>query len=273
MGLSEISRIGAMDDSEIDLAEAALLLASLDHPRVPVAQYRAFLDEVAAQVFELGLHAAKASEQAAVLQAVLAGAFDFAGDRETYDDPANANLIDVIDRRRGLPVALSILYISAARAVGWAAYGINTPAHFLIRIGNGNNAVIQDPFSGGAVLGDEDVDALLLRLGAGRSGLRLNPRHMEPLSNRAILVRLLNNIAWRAEESGDRERALILYERMTAIAPAYSDLWWERARLEQALGRFPAARGSLVAMLETTRNPRTAQRIRQALERLARSIN
>lgn len=271
MGLSEISRIGAVDDSEIDLAEAALLLASLDHPRVPVAQYRAFLDEVAAQVFELGLHADKASEQAAVLQAVLAGAFDFAGDRETYDDPANANLIDVIDRRRGLPVALSILYISAARAVGWAAYGVNTPSHFLIRIGNGSHAVIQDPFSGGAVLADDDVDALL-RSVAG-AGLYLNPRHMEPLSNRAILVRLLNNIAWRAEEGGDRERALILYERMTAIAPAFSDLWWERARLEQELGRFPAARGSLIAMLETTRDPRTSLRIRQALERLARSIN
>lgn len=271
MSLSEITRFGAVDDPEIDLAEAALLLAGLDHPRVPVAQYRAFLDEVAAEVFELGLHADVAAEQAAVLQSVLAGAFGFAGDRETYDDPANANLIDVIDRRRGLPVALSILYISAARSVGWHAYGINTPSHFLIRIGNGKQAVIQDPFSSGAVLGDDDVETLLRRV-AG-PGLYMDPRHMEPLSNRAILVRLLNNIAWRAEEAGDRERALIMHERMTAIAPAFSDLWWERSRLEQELGRFSAARGSLIAMLETTRDVATSRRIRQALERLARSIN
>ncbi len=271
MGLSEITRFGALDDSEIDLAEAALLLSSLDHPRVSVAQYRAFLDEVAAEVFELGLNAERATEQATVLQAVLAGAFDFAGDRETYDDPVNANLIDVIDRRRGLPVALSILYISAARAVGWAAYGINTPSHFLIRIGNGSNAVIQDPFSSGAVLNDDDVE-VLLRSVAGPE-LYMNPLHMEPLSNRAILVRLLNNIAWRAEEGGDRERALIIHERMTAVAPAFSDLWWERARLEQELGRFSAARGSLTAMLETTRDARMSLKIRQALERLARSIN
>lgn len=271
MGLSEITRLGALDDPEIDLAEAALLLAGLDHPRVLVSQYRAFLDEVAGEVFELGLHAEGPAEQAAVLQSVLAGAFGFAGDRETYDDPANANLIDVIDRRRGLPVALSILYISAARSVGWVAHGINTPSHFLIRIGNGSNAVIQDPFSSGAVLNDEDVEGLLRNV-AG-PGLYMNPLHMEPLSNRAILVRLLNNIAWRAEETGDRERALIIHERMTAVAPTFSDLWWEQARLEQELGRFSAARASLSAMLETTRDVRTSKRIRQALERLARSIN
>ncbi|MCH8684568.1 SirB1 family protein [Pedomonas mirosovicensis] len=271
MSLSELIRFGALDDPEIDLAEAALLLAGLDHPRAHVSQYRAFLDEVAGEVFELGLHADVPDEQAAVLQSVIAGAFGFAGDRESYDDPANANLIDVIDRRRGLPVALSILYISAARSVGWHAYGINTPSHFLIRIGNGSHAVIQDPFSGGAVLTDEDV-AVLLNTVAG-PGVSLDPRHMEPLSNRAILVRLLNNIAFRAEEGGDSQRALAIHERMTAIAPTFSDLWWERARLEQELGRISAARASLSAMLETTRDVTVSRRIREALERLARSIN
>src|SRR5690606_2649659 len=146
------------------------------------------------------------------------------------------NLIDVIDRPRGLPVALSTLYISAARSVGWHAYGIDTPSHFLIRIGDGQQAVIQDPLSSGAALGDDDLGTLLRRV-AG-PGLYIDPRHMEPLSNRAILVRLLNNIAWRAEEAGDRERALIIRDRLTAIAPAFSDLWWERSRLEQELGRF-----------------------------------
>ncbi|MGK2284984.1 SirB1 family protein [Pedomonas sp. V897] len=271
MSLDELIRFGALDDPEIDLAEAALMLAGLDHPRASLAQYRAFLDEMAGEVFELGLHAEGPAEQAAVLQSVIAGAFGFAGDRESYDDPANANLIDVIERRKGLPVALSILYIGAARAVGWQAHGINMPSHFLIRIGSGTNAVIQDPFSGGAVL--DDVDVAVLQRSVTSPGMSLDPRHMEPLSNRAILVRLLNNIAWRAEESGDSQRALVIHERMTAIAPTFSNLWWERARLEQELGRISSARGSLSAMLETTRDEATSRRIRQALERLARSIN
>lgn len=271
MSLKELIQFGALEDPEIDLAEASLLLAGLDHPQADLSRYRAFLEDLAGAVFELGLHAEAPEEQAAVLQTVLCGAFGFAGDRDTYDDPANANLIDVIDRRKGLPVALSILYIATARSVGWTAHGLNIPSHFIIRIGTGSGAVLQDPFSSGAVLGREDAEELL-------SGIiePLGPfsyEGLEPLSNRGILVRLLNNIASRAEAGNDLMRALAVYERMTAIAPGYSSLWWERARLEQRLGRVHAARASLSAMLETTRDVVISKRIRDALERLARSMN
>jgi regulator of sirC expression with transglutaminase-like and TPR domain len=83
----------------------------------------------------------------------------------------------------------------------------------------------------------------------------------------------VSNQASRARLNGDIARALTLYERLTGIAPDQPGLWWERARLEQRSGRNPAARASLTAMLETTHDPLTMDRIRATLATLARSDN
>lgn len=271
MLIDDLTRLGTLDDDEIDLAEAALVLGALDRPEADLTPYRLVLQHICSEVFVTGTDAETPAQQAAVLRDVLSARFGFSGDRETYDDPANANLLDVIDRRKGLPVALSILYIAAARAVGWTADGLNLPAHFLIRVGGGAVSVLQDPFNDGVLVTGEQLEALLRRVTGQATQLQVS--HLEPLSNRAILIRLLNNIAARAEQADDLARALTVHERMTAIAPMMTALWWERARLEQGLGRVAAARSSLSAMLETTRNAAISEQIRRALEGLARSIN
>jgi len=255
-------RLGLLDEDDIILDEAALSLALLDHPDTDPIPYRALIDAVAARLETVGRGAGTAEERADVLSEVLGEEFGFVGDRETYDDPANADLIRVIDRRRGLPVSLSILYVGAARRIGWTADALDVPGHVLVMVGAEAAPVIVDPFRGGMRVDREALAALVL---ASNTGPAEAVSHIATMPNRAILVRLLLNQATRAEQAGHGRRALELYTRMTLMAPAYGHAWWERARLELVDGDVTAARGSLSAMLEITRDPDLRRRVTDTL--------
>ncbi len=268
---SALADIGACDDAALDLIDAALVLAAMDAPDADLAAAHAHVDAMTADVAALAGAAQEPRERADALAQVIFARYGYSGDRDTYDDPANANLLQVIARRRGLPVALAILYLGIAHRLGWEAAGLNIPAHFIIRLGDAENHVLQDPFDGGTLLTVEQIPLKLAPLGLTRDQLR--PSMFHPLPMRAVLVRLLNNLAARAEASKDMRRALELHERMTVMAPHFAGLWWERARLERHLGRLSAARGSLTNMLETTRDPELTRHVKQAIAALARSLN
>ncbi|MEG8055702.1 SirB1 family protein [Sphingomonas faeni] len=255
-------RLGLLDEDDIILDEAALSLALLDHPDTDPTPYRALIDAVSQRLDTVGRGARTAEERADVLSEVLGEEFGFVGDRETYDDPANADLIRVIDRRRGLPVSLSILYVGAARRIGWTADALDVPGHVLVMVGAEAAPVIVDPFRGGMRVDHEALAALVL---ASTTGPAEAVSHIATMRNRAILVRLLLNQATRAEQAGHGRRALELYARMTSMAPAYGHAWWERARLELVDGDVTAARGSLSAMLEITRDPELRRRVTDTL--------
>jgi regulator of sirC expression with transglutaminase-like and TPR domain len=260
----DLNRLGLIDEDEISLDEAALSLALLDHPGTDLASYHDLLDAMETRLDLVGGDADAPAERAEALAAVLAGEFGFAGDAETYDDPANADFIRVLDRRRGLPVSLSILWVAMARRLGWSADVLDVPGHVLVVIGAEASPVIVDPFAGGSSVGAERLAALIEAFaGTGRA-----VTHVAAMPNRAVLVRLLQNQASRAEQAGKGRRALELYVRMTTMAPAYPHAWWERARLELVDQEIAAARGSLGAMLEITREPELRRRVTEALEAL-----
>lgn len=269
--MDPLERIGVLEDSEVDIVDAALELAAADDPARAIMPYRRVINEIVAAGFARATRATMPAEQAFALAATLFDDHGFTGDRSTYDAVENANLMDVLQRRRGLPVALSILYIGVGRALGWDIQGLNMPGHFLIRLGQGPQAVLQDPFNDGRVLGIADAEDLLRTISGPTA--QLEPHHLKPMSTRAILIRLLNNIATRAEAADNLERALTMHLRMTTIAPMMTGLWWERARLERQLGRLQDARASLNAMLETTHDRVLSDQIRQAIAGLARSLN
>ena len=257
----DLTRLGLLDEADILLDEAALSLALLDHPETDPVPYRRLLELVAVRLAAVGGDASSASARADALARVLGGEFGFAGDRDSYDDPANADLIQVIDRRRGLPVSLSILYVAAARRLGWTANVLDLPGHVLVLIGAEAAPVIVDPFRGGVVVGRDQLAAMLAAAGTPLAGTR----QVAAMPNRAVLVRLLLNQATRAEQAGKGRRALELYTRMTVMAPAYGHAWWERARLELVDGDVASARTSLVALLETTRDPAFRQQVTELL--------
>jgi regulator of sirC expression with transglutaminase-like and TPR domain len=265
---TDIFELGLLDDEQIRLDEAALSLAAMDHAGVDLAPYQKVLVAISQHIIDTEVLPSSAHGRASLLAKTIADKFGFEGDRETYDDAENADLIRVIDRRQGLPVSLSILYVSAARRVGWEAQPLNVPGHVMVMIGDEASPVIVDPFRRGRVVMPDELAALVT---SQRLDDRPAVRHIATMTNRETLVRLLMNQATRAEAAGRGRRALTLYERMTSFAPDHGDGWWQRARLELVDDRLPDARHSLTAMLEITRDSKTRRRIVDILESLVPS--
>ena len=263
--VDDITHLGLIEETEIELDKAALQIAALDHPGADLPAYLDVLEAIAGRLRSRAARSVGPGAQAARLAEALAGECGFEGDRLTYDDPANADLIRVIDRRRGLPVALAILYVALARRVGWTAHALNTPHHVLVGVGAPPFLVI-DPFNRGVRVAPEQLESFL-RSALGR--MQATPRLVAPMTNRGVLVRLMINQATRAEQAQRLPRALTVFQRITTVAPDYSPGWWDRARLEQATGDVSAARNSLSSMLETTRDPLLRTRVKSALDNLA----
>jgi regulator of sirC expression with transglutaminase-like and TPR domain len=266
--IAPIAHLGLLDDEDITLDIAALELSALDHDGIDLAPYVATLDAYEAELRRAdGEHPAETgAAQADLLARILAGRHGLSGDNETYDAPLNADMIRVLDRRRGLPVSLSIIYVALARRLGWSADALNTPGHVLVRVGPSEDPVVIDPFHDGRTVTPVALVNLIRRsLGPNAS---LDQMHLAPMSNRMVLVRLLLNQATRAEQGGDSGRALVIYQRMVEVAPGMGQGWWDLARLQLSAGRVEDARVSLSAMLEITRDADSRAHISAALEAL-----
>jgi regulator of sirC expression with transglutaminase-like and TPR domain len=263
-----VSHLGLLDDEDIALDLAALDLSALDHEGVSLDPYFALLKEMEDRLAPAAQTESDGLRQGRIMAELLAGTYDFSGDHEAYDAPLNADMIRVLDRRRGLPVSLSILYVALARRIGWIAFALNTPGHVLVRIGPPGAVVVIDPFNGGAPVPMAHIADLLA--GALGAQVALTKEHLAPMSNRQVLVRLLLNQASRAERGGDRARARAIYERATTIAPAHAQCWWDLARLQWQTGQAEKARDSLSAMLEITRDPVRRAHIVTMMESIAR---
>ena len=258
----DVSELGLLDDEEIELDLAALALSALDHDGVEIDPYLDLLDDIEASLAETGADAETPQAQGEALARVFAGEFGFIGDADSYDAPLNADLIRVLDRRRGLPVSLSLLYVAIARRIDWPAFVLNTPGQVLVRIGT-EPFVIIDPFNRGRQVDDRQLRMLIEQyLGPGAP---LRPEYLVPAANRAVLVRLLQNQATRAQAAADTARAEALYQRMSLFAPGYPDVWWQLAGMQMLRKDYPAVRHSLSAMLEVTLDARRRKEISAAL--------
>jgi regulator of sirC expression with transglutaminase-like and TPR domain len=236
--LRELQRVGQGEDAAIPLAETALNLAALDHLGVDLAPYRDHLRQLADDAREsyaaVRRGMAEVPAAARALAETIGVRHGYQGDNATFDDPQNADLISVIDRRRGLPVSLGILYIDLAHRLEVSAHGLNTPGHFLMALGDGEQARVIDPFNGGVVLNMEEL----------RPWPQLpddDPAKYGPVGRRDVLLRLLNNIHSRALASKDAMRALTITERMVLIAPQRADLWLELSKASESVGKMNAA--------------------------------
>jgi regulator of sirC expression with transglutaminase-like and TPR domain len=257
-----LGHLAGLPDAEIDLAGTALALAGLDQP-ADLEPYRRHLDELAADARGL---AEAGADPVAALNGAIVGRHRYAGDERDYDNLDNANLMRVIDRRRGLPVTLGILYIHVARRLGWTMHGLAFPSHFLVRLDGAPGRAILDPFHGGRVL---DAVALrdLLKTVAGEAA-ELKPVHYRAVGNRDILLRLQNNIKLRLLRNGELRRALGVVEGTLLFAPSEALLWREAGMLHLRLDDIPAAIASLEQFVARTGNSGARHRTTALLQEL-----
>src|SRR5579883_3006576 len=250
----------------LPLASAALALACRDRPRVDLARYHHHLALLAREVGEAASGATATARRVAALNEVILGRYGYQGDTLTYEDLQNANLMRVIDRRKGLPVALGILYIHAGRAQGWDMAGLAFPGHFLVRLEAEGERVILDPFHGGRVCEAAELRDLLKATSGTEA--ELTPQHYAPVSDREILIRLQNNLKLRLIESRHMERALGVVESMMLFAPHYAVLWREAGLINAQLGNLRAAIGALEHFLEIAGDDKARHQTASLLQQL-----
>jgi regulator of sirC expression with transglutaminase-like and TPR domain len=266
---------GRLPDAELDIASVALQLARVDAPSANWRGATEHLSDIARAAVEGASADAEAdagnlARRCAILAELVHGRFGYAGDSDTYEDMANANLLRVIERRRGLPVALGILWLHAADAAGWEAHGVDFPGHFLVAL-SGRGQVVVDVFGGGRPLDARDLRGLLKQF-AGETA-ELGRDSLAPMSRRAVLLRLQNNIKVRRLREGDLGGAVACTGDMLRIAPDAAPLWREAGLMHQRLGHVQAAIASLERFLALAPDGAQAQRVRGLLEELRQRLN
>ncbi len=268
-----LDAIGQIPDSELDLAGAALQLARIDAPDADWRAAQHHLSELARDAAGIAAERLEddPSVRAGALAGLMTGRWRYTGDVDSYDDPANANLIQVIERRRGLPVSLGILWLHCARAAGWDAYGVDFPGHFMIALPSAGTQLVLDVFDGGQPMDARSLRTLIKRVDGPRAELR--PGVLQPMPARAVLLRLQNNIKLRRLNAGDLQGSLTALEDMLRIAPDHAGLWREAAMLNQRLDHVGAALRGFERFLSLVPKGEAAERVRSAMDELRTRLN
>ncbi len=228
-----LAAFGAVPDDKLPIAETALWLAKRDLLDANLSNYLEHLRTISDDVAAAARGVERLRGRIACLREVIFRHHRYTGDNENYDNLQNANLMSVIDRRKGLPVALGILVLHTARRQGWEMCGLNFPGHFLLRASLAGESVIVDPFERLRRLTAEDLCALLFRV-HGRA-VPLRAEFIGKVSDRDVLLRLQNNVKSRALASGDLARAFDVLDSMVLIAPGNAGLGDELAMLRARL--------------------------------------
>lgn len=261
--LSELSHAA---DTAFDGARAAVYLGALDNPHIDLDHYLAHLSELACAA--AGRSGQTPAEALADVMSLLYG---YRGDRQSYDDMKNADLIHVIDRKRGLPVALGLLYMAAAEGLQCKLTGLSFPGHFLMRIEDGKDRAIIDPFNDGRICQPGALRNLLKRV-AGPDA-ELEPSFFEPITQRAVVVRLLMNIRIRALKAGQVDRAIEVVRRMTLVSPDDARIWADLAELHSSCGNLTAAKAAFERSIESAPNALFKTTVEAELQSVRHRLN
>jgi regulator of sirC expression with transglutaminase-like and TPR domain len=222
----------------IDLARATLAIAVDQYPGLDLESYLARLGILARRVGEGLPPGADLVDQVVRLREVLAEEETFRGNLESYDDPRNSFLNEVLDRKVGIPISLSLIYTEVARRAGIPVFGVSFPAHFCAAVRVPHGAIVIDAFDRGRLLDLQGCRRLFERV---VPEIRFTPDMIRPAAPRAILYRMLNNLKLTYFERGESDQALRIINLMLAVAPDHPSELRARAAVLTSLGHFKAA--------------------------------
>ncbi len=228
---------GEATDEAFPLFEAAVACALHEEPARDARAIHALMEQMAARL-KIRLESESPEE---ALAETLAGDFQFSGDLLSYDAPENADILSVAERRKGIPVALGVLYLEAARRGGLVVQGVDFPGHFLLRIETGEGPLALDPFSEGRVVLPSELTRRALRAGLTPDIADRLDLLMAPVRPRQVLLRLQNNIFARAQARGDWSRAERSALRRALLDPADHRPWIDVAAAREGQGALAGA--------------------------------
>jgi regulator of sirC expression with transglutaminase-like and TPR domain len=238
---SALASIGRQSDEEFDLFEAALTCALHEDPTRDAGPVRHLMESAAERLKDR----LKLDRPEDALAEVLSGDLHLTGDLISYDHPANADLIAVAERRKGLPVALGVFYIAAARRCGLGVNGVDFPAHFLLRVETNEGPVALDPFSHGRIVLPSELTSRALQAGLTPGVADRLEELMAPVPDRAVAIRLENNVFARAAAKRDFARAERSALRRALLDPKDHRPWLDVAAAREGQGALVGAQQAL----------------------------
>lgn len=252
--------------SEPDLAAAALYIAQEEYPALDVAEYLNALDTMALEVEERLPADPYPLKVLQTLNRYLYEDLGFTGNSQHYYDPRNSFLNDVLDRRLGLPITLSLVYMEIARRINFPMVGINFPGHFLIRPHRDDMNIFVDPFYQGEILFEQDCCDLITQVFGHPMDLR--PEFFSVVSPQQFLVRLLNNLKQIYLNDNQLEKCLSTSEQILLVDPqCYSELR-DRGILYYHVGRWSEARQDLQDFLAQNPSPEHISLVHKLLNQM-----
>jgi regulator of sirC expression with transglutaminase-like and TPR domain len=257
----------ALPDDAIDLAQAALLIARQEYPDLEVGRYLLRLDDMAAEIGARLRGGEGAMSRIAHLNRYLFDDLGFRGNAEEYDDPRNSFLNDVLDRRLGIPISLSTVYMEIGRRLGFPIHGVSFPGHFLVRwLERDRQDILLDPFHRGRIMSEDECRRRLDESLGGRIPFRTDL--FGRARTRDILERMLLNPKVLYEKEHDFHRALRAQHSLLCLRPDEAALLRERGLLHFRIACFAEARADLEAYLERAPRAPDADTVRRQMPKL-----
>ncbi|NJL52086.1 MAG: tetratricopeptide repeat protein [Hydrococcus sp. SU_1_0] len=257
-----------VSQSEIDLAKASLCFAQAEYSDLEPQVYLQVLDRIASEI-ELQLPAERYPLK--VIQTINHHLFDtlgFRGNQKNYYDPDNSFLHQVLDRKLGIPISLSVVYLAIAQRLNFPMVGVGLPGHFLIRPDFEDAGIFVDPFNRGAILFAQDCQQRLDE--AYQQQLKLDTSWLAPVSNKQILVRMLNNLKFIYLHRREIDKALSTMSGILKIYPDQTVEIRDRGLLYYQLNRWSEAIVDLEYYLKVDPQSEDAPMIEALLDKMNR---
>jgi regulator of sirC expression with transglutaminase-like and TPR domain len=255
-------------EESIDLGRAALTIALADYSDLDIASYLRRIDELAVEVSQRCGVDADGFRSIAALNYVLFKEQGFHGNRDDYYDPKNSFLNDVIDRKRGLPITLSILYIEVGQRIGLAIEGVGFPGHFLVKTKSQGEEIVIDPFNAGDVKSNEELQAMLDQI-YGRK-VRLDREFLAALPKKQILKRMLGNLKAIYGRADELLKMIAVLDRLIILDPGAVEEVRDRGAVYLRLECYGQAKDDFETYLRLAPDAKDAEAIREQLVDLAK---
>ena len=255
----------------IDLGRAALTIALDDYPNLDIAAYLARINQLAVDVTariggESGVYRAIAA-----LNTVLFKEQGFRPNRESYFDPKNSFLNEVLDRKTGIPITLSVLYIEVAQRIGLPLCGVGFPGHFLVKYCDADEEIVIDPFDGGEIKSRASLEKLLYEQYGGK--LAMQPAFLEAAGKKQILRRMLNNLKMIYLRDAAYLKALPVLQRLVILDPAAADDVRDRGAIYLQLECFKQALEDFERYVKLMPDAADAALVREKIIELTKQVS
>jgi regulator of sirC expression with transglutaminase-like and TPR domain len=264
----EFSMLAAREP--VPLARGALLLAKEEYPDLDVDQYLEKIGALAREAEPAVRAGADTVEKVQLLSEFLFTRKGFEGNRDQFGDPRNSFLNDVLERRLGIPITLSVLYIEVGRRLGLNLFGVSFPTHFLVKAVDDRGELIIDPFNGGSILGLDEIRARLTQIYG--QPVEVQPAMLKSVGARHILVRMLRNLKNIYNSGADWPRTLAALDRILMLDPRAVEELLERGTVYERLECFSAALDDFQSFLTQSPEHPAADGARESVVRLMRQV-